>query len=505
MNLKSIWAVIPLIVGLPIALSNPAEAEPQVVTDTSDNGTVTDANGNKNPDELGENDPTPIRYVVNAQIAVAENANPASANTDGTHFTTVVLLVKNVGNVSLSEVQLVNNFTNQFPTGVSFTITDVNTISSTGYVPLTLNPNYDGDANDKILAGTDALKPGQQGAVYFKLTFDPGTHLGPFQNQTTGTGRYVKLLAEDKSDYGTVPDPNNNGNGGDAGENDPTPLSYTGVPRMGLAKTASVATSNGDGSFTTTFTIYVHNVGQQPLSNLRVVDALNASAWTSSQVVVSNLASNDFAVNPNYDGRTVFDLLKQTDTLPVGKSGTITFDATFTPVGQSLTNRATGSATSPNGNAGDTSTSGTNPDPNGDGVPSEQEATSVTWKARPIVGLAKSATEAVAVGNGAYRSTVTFKVENLGDIALTKVQVVDDLRSIFPTGASYTVSNLTSTLLTRNTSFNGNSDKNLLRGDASILHAGKSATISFVLTFVPNGHEGPFMNSAKVRAEEVAQ
>ncbi|NIQ18621.1 MAG: hypothetical protein GTN95_00115, partial [Gammaproteobacteria bacterium] len=59
----------------------------------------------------------------------------------------------------------------------------------------------------------------------------------------------------DVSDDGTDPDPNGNGDPTEAGENDPTPISYSENPVLGVAKQAGATVDNGDGTFDVPITI----------------------------------------------------------------------------------------------------------------------------------------------------------------------------------------------------------------------------------------------------------
>jgi len=79
------------------------------------------------------------------------------------------------------------------------------------------------------------------------------------------------------------------------------------------------------------------------------------------------------------------------------------------------------------------------------------------------------------------------------------VQITDNLSAIFGAPATYSVANISATGVTANGGFDGGTDTNLLMGNDT-LAVGATATVSFQLTFQPNGVTGPFNNSAEATA-----
>lgn len=81
----------------------------------------------------------------------------------------------------------------------------------------------------------------------------------------------------------------------------------------------------------------------------------------------------------------------------------------------------------------------------------------------PSIGLAKDLAAVVSNGDNTFDVTFTFTVENMGTSFLEQVQVTDDLLSVM-TLTGYTVLSLTSSDLSVNADFDGDSDINLLDG-----------------------------------------
>ena len=119
----------------------------------------------------------------------------------------------------------------------------------------------------------------------------------------------------------------------------------------------------------------------------------------------------------------------------------------------------------------------------------------------PVIGIAKQASAVTDNGNGSYTTTITLTLENLGNVALSNVQAVDNLSNVFAAPASFSVYNLQTTGgLTVNSNYNGSYDSNLLSGNDT-LALGATATVSFDVIFMPNGVNGPFNNSATANAQ----
>ncbi|MGE0085837.1 MAG: hypothetical protein AB7S75_15620, partial [Desulfococcaceae bacterium] len=278
-------------------------------------------------------------------------------------------------------------------------------------------------------------------------------------------------------------------------------------PVIGIAKTASVARSNGDGTYTTGISIIVKNLGNVVLNNVQVTDNLNSAFPNPAIYTVANLTASMLTLNdaPVFNGNTNQNLLKGTDVLGVGETGYISFDVTFNPNGSSgpFNNSATGTGTSPGGTtSSDISDNGTNPDPDDDGSPNEAGENDPTPIKFSSLGIAKQAGQAVDNGDGTYTSAITIYVENLSATeALTYLQVTDDLSATFAAPASVVeVTGLTSVTLTVNAGFNGTSDTRLLAG-TDTLGAGANATITFNVKFNPGASAGPFNNSAVGQAQ----
>ncbi|MEY3367676.1 MAG: hypothetical protein RI973_831, partial [Bacteroidota bacterium] len=472
-------------------------------TDISDNGTNPDPDNDGNPNEPGDNTPTPITFPENPEIALAKrlSAGPVS-NGDGTYEISYSFIIKNVGDVLLKNVELVDDLGAVF-SGASFTVNQLTTSAN-----LTKNPAYTGTTvgSTNMLAAGNELSVGEQGTATVSITVTPGSNLGPYNNTATATGTSpFNTPVSDISHNGLDPVPDNSD---PDNFSDVTPVSFLESPEISVSKRLTNTVNNGDGSYTVTYSIEVANTGDILLSNVQVTDDLAATfAGATSFEVLNVTATGTLTDNfPGYNGGANTNLLSAaSSSLVVGASGTITLTVKVTP-GAKLgvyQNTATGSGVSPKGTTvTDVSQDGTNADPDGDGNPNNNsKKTDVSFTENPEIGVSKDVVGAIIDnGDGTYDITYQIYVVNTGDVRLTDVQIVEDLSTTFPSPATFTVGLPTitvqpaNTTLTVNASYNGTSNSGMLAG-ADTLLVGENATLQLVVTVDPNGVGGPYLNS----------
>lgn len=113
-----------------------------------------------------------------------------------------------------------------------------------------LNPGFNGRTNRNLITppaggGRDStgstLVAGDTAQIRFTVNVtnvaNLGSGLGNYQAQTSVSGKTTGGLTTDLSDDGTDPDPNGNGDAGDAGEDDPSAFTVGASPSIGLART----------------------------------------------------------------------------------------------------------------------------------------------------------------------------------------------------------------------------------------------------------------------------
>lgn len=481
---------------------------------TEPNGLETDPNNDGNPNQPGENDPTPVNFsnvTESPAIGVAKSVGSIEPLDQDTFRVTYNIGVENLGNVSLSDVELNENLDATFGVG-NFT---VNSVSSP---TLTTNADYNGSTNRNLLATGNRLNVGQTADLTLVVDVTPPDLNEDYTNQVQGIGTSPSgAPVEDFSNNGFPSDPNGNGNANEPGENTPTPVNFSGqFPAIGVAKNATSTTPLGAGRFQVTYDLLVANVGEVPLSDVKLLENLNDTFGAGNFTVV-NVTSPTLTLNPNYNGNNVTNLLGTGNNLNVGQSATVQLVVDVTPpdLNREYTNQVQATGLSPNGTSvNDFSNNGVPTDPNsldpnpGGGntanKPGEDNPTTVTFTntpENPGIGVAKSVGTVQDNGDGTFTIPYTIVVENLGNTTLTDVQVTDNLfgnnRSAFAGTQNVRIENLsvTGALSQVNQSFDGNNDQNLLSGTQS-LGSGQTATITLSVIITPGNNLGPFENSA---------
>ncbi|NNL46788.1 MAG: LPXTG cell wall anchor domain-containing protein, partial [Acidimicrobiia bacterium] len=276
-------------------------------------------------------------------------------------------------------------------------------------------------------------------------------------------------------------------------------------PSIGVAESISGdVTNNGDGTYTLTYQIEITNSGDVDLDGVTLLQDLTSTFVGVSGFTVDSVSSSDLTVNPAFDGSTNTSVLDGSDVLVPSATGTVFVTVTVAPgtaFGPHL-DQVTATGVPPVGpDVTDLSDSGTNPDPanTNPGAPGDSggsnDPTPVTFGENPVVGLAEDITGITDNGNGSYTVTYLLTVENLGDVDLSAVQITNDLATTFSAAESFVVSDIRSTDLTVDTSFDGAGQTNLVDGTDS-LAVGSARTVEFDVIVTPGANSGPYDNQA---------
>ncbi len=102
--------------------------------------------------------------------------------------------------------------------------------------------------------------------------------------------------------------------------------------------------------------------------------------------------------------------------------------------------------------------------------------------------------------NGSFNIKFTALLKNCGNVALSGVELDENLSTMFPSPTTFTIiqkptPTATSTLV-GNDSYNGTSNIAVLNKLSSTLPVGKTDTVVFVINLLPMGTEGPFSTNA---------
>ncbi|MFB9293950.1 SdrD B-like domain-containing protein [Persicitalea jodogahamensis] len=282
---------------------------------------------------------------------------------------------------------------------------------------------------------------------------------------------------------------------------------------IGVAKQAGDPVVITPGVYDVPYTIMVKNLGSNDLTKVQVIDDLSLTFGNGAKIVDGSIkveADSGFVVNTAYtgEGANTGLLVDSLSTLPVGTMRdiylTVRVDVTAATT-STFNNVALGSAMgAENVMVADSSTAGSNPDPDEDMDPTnDSEVTPIVLNNIPgesFIGVALSVKDTVRQSNGTYNITYQVVVKNFGSSVLTNVQITDSLSKVFntQTGATFTkvgtpiASDISE--LAINQSFDGLNDMELLVSPNSRLNAGASDTLLFTINVQTDGRTEPYLN-----------
>ena len=298
-------------------------------------------------------------------LGVALDAVSAESNFDGSFAVTYAILVANLGNTELTSIGLQNDLLAAFPQPAEFEVLEVS--SETAGVM----DSFDGLDQQAMLAGTDALGPGDTFAVTLVIQVTPNVGEGTYRNTVLATATSVSgETVSDASQDGTEPDPD--GDSDATNNNEPTAIALSTAPVIGVAKELVSISDSSEGIRTVEFVVHVGNYGNVPLLDVQIREDLIAAFPNPVTTEVDRVRSTDFVLNPDFNGTTDQDLLAGVDRLNPGERGSLSLTLLVTPNGGGswFRNRCFASAHGLGDDvAFDLSEDGDDPDPDGDGDP----------------------------------------------------------------------------------------------------------------------------------------
>lgn len=486
------------------SLSATATAESPDTTatsDTSDSGTDPDPNGNGDPNEAGENDNTSFSIAEIPVIGLAMNASVSGSTVTFDYY------IEAFGNVAtLSFLNLNHRLTSSLGAGNYSISATPSFVDDPGTI--TLNPSFDGDG-DIDLISSGSLAQFDTAQIRIQVTVsqlrDIGAGLGVYGSGSEITANSPGFVGTvDSSDDGTDPDPNGNGIADEAGENDATVFTVAQDPVIGLALDASINAS------VVTLTYSLEAFGNTDLQSVTVTHDLDAAFGAGNYSITSAPSFIDdpgtLNLNAGFDGNASQNVVSS-GTLALFDTAQIQLEVTIdnlTDQGNGLgvfnTNASANAESLDTTPTSDTSDAGSDPDPNGNGDPTEageNDQTSITIGEDPVIGIAQD----VVVGT--YDVAFLLYLENLGNVALDTFSLSKDLNAIFGSGNYSVTTGLGFSddpgTLTLNATFDGDTDTNIISSGS--LAAGDTATITFTveLSFIQN--DGNFSDNTSISAQ----
>jgi gliding motility-associated-like protein/uncharacterized repeat protein (TIGR01451 family) len=487
------------------------------VVDLSNAGTNPDAPGS-NPTNLNL-DPGGMSSIEIPCIGLALYVKDTIKQADGSYIIAFRAIIKNCGNLTLSNIQLCDTLSNTFPSPVVATIAQAPTLSAGSQ--LVANPSYNGVSNSCLLASGSVLAPGKIDTVKWVVNVKLNGNLGPFKNTIIVSGKTpAGITISDISNDGLDPDPQGS---------TPTVINFGTLPEamIGISKEANEPTKISDRTYDVTFRFKVKNYGRTDFTGVQVQDNLAVTFGDSVRIDSVNVTADaGFKVDPNYTGRgnLINLLIDSLSTLPKNTTRNITIftRVTLSAGTNSFANQALAIGKYPtNKSVDDLSTNGPDPDPDSNGNPKDNSiATPINIDGVipdnvTVLGIAKSAElDTVQNADDTYNLTYKFIIKNYSTRTLTKVQLSDSLDNVFAAeDSSNFIIAAPPTLsagsnLKLNPDFNGRTSGatgvvTMLIADSSSLAPGAADTLTLKLRVLTDKKEPAiFANSASASAKD---
>ncbi len=454
-----------------------------LATDLSTEGLEPDPDGDDVPDEEAETAIT--LFLTDARVGAALDLGRDGNAVDPFRVTATVTL-ENFGNVELSGVALDADLDAVFGAG-NWALLEPPSLSAPS--SLVLAAGYDGTSSAPALLDPieSRLAIGEVSTIGLVLSVtDDGTYSGQLRVDATDPDAIALF---DDSTAGLDPDPDGDG---DPSEAVTTTLTLSSTEARVGAALDMERVGSSQNPFDVRVVITLENLGNVALDAVSVAsgfdDVFGGGAWALVGAPTFGGAPG-LVSNAGYDGRTDTEILDPASTLAVGAISQILLDLTVTPDGI-FTHEVTVEADGAGVLVSDASVAGSDPDPNGDGIPDEAGETTLFLElVSPTVGIALDMTS-VTARRGGFGATIVYTIENLGEIDVTNVAVSNDLDEVFGTG-NWTMTeppSASGTMLTVAEDFDGTAGRDaLLDPTSSVLDTGQSATITLAVVILTGG------------------
>lgn len=264
-------------------------------------------------------------YIDRPVIGVAKRATLKN------NHVTYTFVIENLGNVALSNPSLTDNLNNVFGAGL-WALTAVPTfIVDPG--TFSLRADYNGTSQTQLIQAGGTLAAGAIAEFSIELVVyalsDQGHGNGIYHNQVTVTAQPPGGgKVTDISDDGSDPDPDGNGNPAGQNESDPTIVILTEVPQLTATKADAIfddTNKNGelDPGEQVIYTVVISNIGDAIAEDV----IFESGVDPNTDFVVGSVTTTQGTVTTgNTDGGPV--VVVELGSMPGDTSATITFRAT---------------------------------------------------------------------------------------------------------------------------------------------------------------------------------
>jgi gliding motility-associated-like protein len=380
--------------------------------------------------------------ILRPKILLTLKADLPSKLPDNSFKTKITMKIKNSGGLYLQNVQVNADLSKVFPADMKFVLDSIKVASGN----LALNPTYTGFGAPKApsytsktvngfsikyrtlstLSGSDLFNDGvnldinQEGSVVFYLTLRPGVNLDPLVLQFTSSGDGLLVQKDgNKSMQPTTSISHDNSNVNahpfvtTIGTPLPTYIPFFLINEIGASLEASQPDTVKNG-YVFRFKSIIKNYSNSNLDSVAASFDINqfikipdaASIYGTPSVIGTT------SFNQKFDGKNDIQLFKGVSQLKVGDSIKITFDLFINTDKKKVIWPtfliAKGITTTGDLRVTDTSTNGSNPDPNGNKIPNES--------VRTIIGIGLTPPPAPEVISAVYEVDDKRNPKNIGHL-----------------------------------------------------------------------------------------
>ena len=475
------------------------------VQDQSTNGLDPDPNQNGNPDEESENQPGIIYLDERPVLGISMDAFLVEG--DLKEFVSRhVIRVANLGDVPLDDIQVNFDFASMYDGA------QAELVQQTVRGTLRSDETYNGiDRIGVVDPEISFLADGDTARIEVDVLVRPVDSFGPYQGQAYGSAHGPNdTHTFDLSDRGVFIDIDGNGVANEESENRPVSLIPKKTASIGVARLLTRLEEEKDGVYEVEFDIHARNLGDVPLSHIRLIEDFK-EMYEDAVVELMSVGLPDqspFSINAQFDGVIHRSLLVEDSTkLLPGELLSLRLGLRISAHSLSeVETRSYISGQDPFGTlVSDWSNSGADPDPNGNGMANEEgedTSTVLIFDREPALDVSA---EVLSVDGDSTHFVLTLggSIMNTGQREFSSIQMRLDLNNLFP-AASFEIQDVhvssrgvSGAYITPASDFDGRSVTTLFDEAKSHLPIGAGAQVSIVL----NVNEGGAGRSSDVEFE----
>ncbi|AUD02040.1 SdrD B-like domain-containing protein [Spirosoma pollinicola] len=348
----------------------------QIVKDISNNGL--------DPAPAGSASTTVRFDLPKGLLGVSKFVGVPRLVEEGVYDIPYTITLSNMGSVPLKKVQVVDNLSEAFGHGALIVSNQIS-VTSTGTV--SVNPAYTGQGlvTNMLVDSSSTLAVGAKSNLSFTVRVNvKNADSLTFYNVADATALTpTNEVVTDMSTAGINNDPDNDLD--PRNNSKPTPIALNALSTssyIGLAMSVRDTLRKPDGSFDVTYQIVVKNYGSEKLNYVSVSDSLSkvfnsqtGATFSIAKAPYVTSTGSALKLNPNFNGGSdpVLILGDSISVLAAGKVDTLQMVVNVATDGSTMTflNSAYATAKSTSATVSDVSTSGLNPDLNGNNNPTD--------------------------------------------------------------------------------------------------------------------------------------